>query len=155
MLWPSTTHDDIVIFRMDLAGHAPSGIHVTCYRCATAYACDYGYIGRRLLCRCGCEVPILATQGISTQTGALTPAPKKTSQRNVRIAGRFRPIPAAALTMVLIATSLFFIHFEGHAIATIREPLNGALHRYALASRPAQDSPASAPQVQSVKIRRR
>ena|SRR6202045_259348 len=136
---------------MDLAGHATSRIHVTCYRCATAYDCDYRYIGRRLRCRCGCEVPILATKGISTQTDTGTPAIIKTSQRNVRIEGRFRPIPVAALTIVLIATSLLFIHFEGRAIATITKPLNGVLHRDALASRPAQDSPASAPQVQSAK----
>jgi hypothetical protein len=142
---------------MDLAGHATSRIHVTCYRCATAYDCDYGYIGRRLRCRCGIEVPILAAKGISTQTDAPTPALIKTSQRNVRIGGRFRPIPVAALTIVLIATSFLFIHFEGRAIAriTIPEPLAGVLHRDALASRPAQDSAASAPQVQSAKIRRR
>jgi hypothetical protein len=136
---------------MDLAGHATSRIHVICYRCATAYDCDYGYIGRRLRCRCGVEVSILATKGISTQTDAPTPAPVRTSQRNVRIGARFRPIPVAALTIVLIATSLLFIHFEGRAIATITEPFTGALHRDPLASRPAQDSAASAPQVQSAK----
>jgi hypothetical protein len=136
---------------MDLAGHATYRIHVTCDRCATAYDCDYGYIGRRLRCRCGIEVPILATKGISTQSVTGTPAIIKTSQRNVRIGGRFRPIPVAALTIALIATSLLFIHFEERAIATIKEPLAGALHKDALASRPAQDSAASAPQVQSAK----
>jgi hypothetical protein len=143
---------------MDLAGHATSRIHVICYRCATAYDCDYGYIGRRLRCRCGIEVPILATKAISTQTVTGTPALIKTSQRNVRIGARFRPIPVAALTIVLIATSLLFIHFEGRAIATIAiatirisEPLTGALHKEALASRAAPDSAASAPQVQSAK----
>lgn len=134
---------------MDLAGHATYRIHVTCDRCATAYDCDYRYIGRRLRCRCGVEVPILVTKAISTPTVIGPPALIQTSQRNVRIGGRFRPIPVAALTMVLIATSLLFIHFEGRAIATITAPLTGALRRDALASRPAHDSAASAPQVQS------
>jgi hypothetical protein len=147
--------NDIVNSRMDLAGHAPSVIHVICYRCATAYDCDYGYIGRRLRCRCGVEVPILATAGISTETLAGRPALIKTSQRNVRIGGRFRPIPVAALTIVLIASSLLFIHFQGRAVATIAEPFTGVLHRDARASRPAQAGRASAPPVQSAKIRRR
>jgi hypothetical protein len=136
---------------MDLAGHATLRIHVTCYRCATAYDCDYGYIGRRLRCRCGVEVPILATKGISTQSVTTTPAIIKTSQRNVRIEGRFRPIPVAALTIVLIATSLLFIHFDGRAIPMITEPFTGTLHRDDVAGRPAQDSPASAPRVRSAK----
>jgi hypothetical protein len=131
---------------MDLAGHATYRIPVTCSRCATTYDCDYGYIGRRLRCKCGCEVPILATEEISTEAGAVSPTPKKTSRRNVRLWARLRPIPAAALAIVLIAASSLIIHFEGRAIAkTINAP-NGNLHKDDLASRPAQDSPASEPQ---------
>lgn len=137
--------------RMDLAGHATYRIHVTCYRCASGYDCDYGYIGRRLRCRCGCEVPILDTKGISTQTVAAASARAKTSRRNVRIWARFRPIPAAALAIVLIATSSLFIHFEGRAVARTTEPPNRAPQRDDVASRPAQRIPASEPQEQSAK----